>query len=63
MVKTLPEVMTLNEAAAYLRIPKSTMYKLCREGRIPAQKIGRQWRFHRQAIKAWLKVRDGEARD
>lgn len=47
-------VLTIDELAAYLRIPKSTLYKLVREGKIPSQKIGRHWRFGKQAIDRWL---------
>lgn len=49
-----PDVMTLNEVADYLRIPRSTVYKLAREGRIPGQKVGRQWRFRRAVVEQWL---------
>ncbi len=49
------EVLTIEELAAYLRIPKSTLYKLVREGKVPSQKIGRHWRFLKNAIDAWLK--------
>jgi excisionase family DNA binding protein len=66
MSKQTPDVMTLNEVADYLRIPRSTVYKLVREGRIPGQKVGRQWRFHRTQVDRWLqggvKQRDGEVR-
>ena len=48
------EVLTITELAAYLKIPKSTLYKLVREGRIPSQKIGRHWRFRKGAIDLWL---------
>ena len=50
MSKKTPDVMTLDEVADYLRIPRSTVYKLAREGRIPGQKIGRQWRFRRAFV-------------
>jgi excisionase family DNA binding protein len=54
-----PEViMTIDELAAYLKIPKSTLYKLVREGFIPSQKIGRHWRFRQAAIDRWLKDRE-----
>lgn len=46
--------LTIEELAACLKIPKSTMYKLVREGRIPSQKIGRHWRFGKEAIDRWL---------
>jgi excisionase family DNA binding protein len=48
------EVLTLEELSAYLRISKSTLYKLVREGKIPSQKIGRNWRFRKEAIDRWL---------
>ena len=48
------QVMTLDELAAYLKISKSTIYKLAQNGRLPGQKIGKQWRFAKQAIDNWL---------
>jgi len=50
----LDEIMTLEELAIYLKIPKSTLYKLVQEGRIPGQKLGKQWRFGKAAIDRWL---------
>lgn len=56
------DVLTIKELAAYLKIPKSTLYKLVREGNIPSQKIGRHWRFLKGAIDHWLEeTREGEA--
>jgi len=46
--------MTIDDLAAYLQIAKSTLYKLAQEGKLPGQKVGRHWRFHRKAIDAWL---------
>jgi excisionase family DNA binding protein len=54
MAQIFPEVMTINETSQYLRIPVSTLYKLAQDGRIPGQKVGRHWRFRRQAIDNWL---------
>jgi len=54
MTKRLPMVMTVEEVAVYLRIPRSSVYKLAQEGRIPCQKAGRRWRFHRNAVDRWL---------
>ena len=48
------DVLTIEELSAYLKIPRSTLYKLVREGRIPSQKIGRHWRFRKVAIDRWL---------
>ena len=47
-------VLTIEELSAYLKIPKSTLYKLVREGKIPSQKVGRHWRFRKMAIDRWL---------
>jgi excisionase family DNA binding protein len=48
------EVFTIDELASYLKIPKSTLYKVVREGKVPCQKIGRHWRFGKTAIDRWL---------
>lgn len=49
-----PEVMTIDELANYLQVSKSSLYKLAQDGKVPGQKVGRHWRFHREAIDAWL---------
>lgn len=51
------DILTVRELAAYLRIPVSTIYKLAQEGKLPGQKVGRHWRFHKDAIDEWLKNR------
>ena len=48
------DVLTIDELSGYLKIPKSTLYKLVREGTIPCQKVGRHWRFRKEAIDRWL---------
>jgi excisionase family DNA binding protein len=48
------DVLTINELSVYLKIPKSTLYKLVREGKVPCQKVGRHWRFRKMAIDRWL---------
>jgi len=48
------DVLTIEELSTYLKIPKSTLYKLVREGKVPCQKIGRHWRFRKEAIDRWL---------
>ena len=47
-------VLTIEELSEYLKIPKSTLYKLVREGQVPCQKVGRHWRFRKEAIDSWL---------
>ena len=48
------EILTIGELSEYLKIPKSTVYKLCQEGKIPGQKVGRHWRFRKETIDLWL---------
>ena len=47
-------ILNVNEAAELLRIPISSVYKLAQEGKIPSQKVGRHWRFHRQTLVNWI---------
>ena len=48
------EIMTVDELAKYLKISKSTLYKLAVENKLPGKKIGKRWRFHKSAIDQWL---------
>jgi excisionase family DNA binding protein len=52
----LTTVLTIDDLAEYLKISKSTLYKLAQDGLLPGQKIGRHWRFHRQAVDEWLRI-------
>lgn len=54
METKLNDILTVDEAAELLRIPRSTIYKLAQQDRIPAQKVGRQWRFHRGTLIDWI---------
>jgi excisionase family DNA binding protein len=47
------DIMTLKEVAKYLGLHVMTVYKLTREGRVPAAKIGGQWRFKRNVLDEW----------
>ena len=46
--------LTTDEAADYLQINHRTMYRLLKKGRIPAFRVGRQWRFRPRDIDAWV---------
>ena len=48
------EVLTLEEAAAYLRVSPQQVDELATRHDLPARKIGEQWRFHRSALVDWL---------
>lgn len=49
-----PEILTLAEAAALLRIGERTAYDLARQRRIPAAKVGNQWRIRRRDLERFL---------
>jgi len=48
------DIMTLDEAAEYLRVHPRTLRMKASEGKIPGAKIGRVWRFHREQLESWL---------
>jgi len=48
------EVMNSKEAAEFLKITRNTLMKYVKEGVIPAQKLGWQWRFSKAALLKWL---------
>jgi len=54
MTDNLPQIMTIEEASKYLRIPLSSLYKLAQDGKIPCHKVGRHWRFRKETIDKWL---------
>ena len=54
--KRAEQIMTLREVAQYLGLHAMTVYKLTREGRVPAAKIGGQWRFKRDVLDQWLET-------
>ncbi len=60
MVESKPdEIMTIEELSGYLKIPRSTLYKLVQEGKLPGQKIGKQWRFGKTSIDRWINDDNG----
>jgi excisionase family DNA binding protein len=54
MTHLLNQVLTLQECSVYLKIAESTIYVLARNGKIPCQKVGRNWRFRKEALDRWL---------
>ncbi len=49
-----PDLMTVEEVARYLRLKPQTIYKWAQEKRIPAVKLGKEWRFRKRIIDEWL---------
>jgi len=61
-------LLTVAEAAAYLRVSRATLWRWCQEGRIPALKIGHEWRVVNPALQRLVEAagpvngsRDGSA--
>lgn len=48
------QVMTSVEAAEYLKMHVKTVCRLAKEGKIPARKVGSEWRFLRSVLDHWL---------
>jgi excisionase family DNA binding protein len=47
-------VLDIEQLSQYLKVPKSTLYRLVRENRIPSHKVGKHWRFRKEAVDQWL---------
>ncbi len=51
--------MTTEEVLEYLHVTQRTIYRLIQAGRIPAVRVGRQWRFRKQDVDRWLESQGG----
>ena len=49
------ELMTTSELQDFLRVDRTTIYHMLKEGQLPGFKVGGQWRFLRRDIEAWLR--------
>ena len=54
MIDRSPELMTIDEVSKFLRVHRSTVYRLVRNGELPAFKVGDQWRFNKSQVDQWL---------
>jgi len=45
----------IGDLVKYLKLPKSTIYKLTRSRALPGHKVGRAWRFDRDEVDQWIK--------
>jgi len=55
------EVLTLDEAAAFLRVSPDAVVRLIVQQALPGRQIEGQWRFLRAALTDWLRERSGKA--
>ena len=54
-----PEVLTLAEAAAYLRVPEADVVHMVGPRGLPGRLIGSEWRFSKTALDLWLRTPPG----
>jgi excisionase family DNA binding protein len=52
------EIMTVAELAQYLRVNRSTIYRLLKVRKLPAFKVGSDWRFNREQIDDWRRTQE-----
>jgi len=48
-------IMTVHDVAGYLRLSEAKVYKMANEGRVPALRMGKSWRFKRELIDEWIR--------
>jgi len=57
-IEMTEEILTAEEVCKYLRLPRSSLYQLARDRKIPAFRAGRHWRFKREKIKEWVEKQE-----
>lgn len=53
------EVLTADDVACLLRVSSKTVKRMAADGRMPAKRVGRAWRFSRAAVLDWLASAEG----
>ncbi len=48
------DIMTLEEVASYLRLKSQTIYTWAQDKKIPAAKLGKEWRFKKSIVDEWF---------
>jgi len=54
MIKEYDDILTVREAASYLKLAESSVYRLAAEQMLPGRKIGGSWRFSRRGLDEWI---------
>lgn len=57
MDKTKP-IMNIKEVAEYLGIGTASIYRYVKQGKMPASRVGKFWRFRKEKIDAWLEKKE-----
>ncbi len=58
----MKNVFTVKELAKYLNLHPITVYKLLQKDKIPAFKIGKNWRFNKESIDKWRMDKENETK-
>ncbi len=48
------EILTIEEVAKYLKLKPQTIYAWAQSGKIPAAKLGKEWRFSKRILDIWF---------
>lgn len=51
------DILTISAVAEFFRVAHKAVYALAQKGELPGLEVGRQWRFRRKAIDAWIDKR------
>jgi excisionase family DNA binding protein len=52
----LPEIVTIEDAAAFLRIERHLLFRLISQKEFPAIRVGHSWRITKWALRGWLNL-------
>lgn len=55
----MPDLLTTRQLQEILHVDRTTIYRMADDGRLPAVRVGSQWRFPRRSIEGWLKSQSG----
>jgi len=58
----MQDILTAQDIAKLLQMHIMTVYKLAESGELPGFKVGRQWRFRRDSLDEWCRVKEGAER-
>ncbi|HOW59078.1 MAG TPA: helix-turn-helix domain-containing protein [Candidatus Omnitrophota bacterium] len=47
--------LTIEQIAGYLQVSREKIYRLCQKGKMPASKVGGQWRFDLKEVDNWVR--------
>lgn len=50
-----PDILTLEQATAFLQVSTRTLQRLVRDGQMPGRQVGSQWRFDREQLRQWVR--------